>query len=257
MNYNGIEKITGLDNLINLIELYIDDNRITNLIELDRLINLQILHLCNNQISEITGLDNLINLRKINLYGNKIEKISGLNKNTNLKVLVLADNKICKLTGLKNLLNLERLTLSNNRITEIPMISIIHMRSLVRFEVDFGLSYIVKRFLNRNQIHNKNILYNNPQNVHDSHIVKQIQDSIYRITIETTISAEHDKDLYFMEIMNCDVLDERGKQHLIEYCSDKTIHSILNLTFEEILVACWKIIRMHKNKSEILNILNQ
>jgi hypothetical protein len=43
---------------------------------------------------------------------------------------------------------------------------------------------------------------------------------------------------------------------LIEYCQDKTVNSLLNLTFEEVLCSVWKIISEHKEGSEIKKILN-
>ena len=63
------------------------------------------------------------------------------------------------------------------------------------------------------------------------------------------------KENYLLEIINSDILDEQTKQQLIEYSNDQTIHSLLNLTFKEILFACWRIIKDHIDKNEILKIL--
>jgi hypothetical protein len=43
---------------------------------------------------------------------------------------------------------------------------------------------------------------------------------------------------------------------LLDYCNDKTIHSVLNVTFEEILNAIWSKIRVSEHKNEIIKILN-
>ena len=63
-------------------------------------------------------------------------------------------------------------------------------------------------------------------------------------------------DRTFKEIINDTILDDRTKEQLIEYCQDKTIHSILNLTFDEVLRSVWNVIIKHKERDEIKKILN-
>ena len=43
---------------------------------------------------------------------------------------------------------------------------------------------------------------------------------------------------------------------IINYCEDKSVHSILNVTFEEVLQSIWSKIRDNINKEEIIKILN-
>ena len=52
------------------------------------------------------------------------------------------------------------------------------------------------------------------------------------------------------------MLTSQTKSQLIEYCNDSTIHSTLNVTFQEVLYSVWSIINNHTNKNDILNILN-
>jgi len=42
----------------------------------------------------------------------------------------------------------------------------------------------------------------------------------------------------------------------MEYSQDQSIHTILNVTFEEVLIAVWSKIRNHINKEEIIKVLN-
>jgi len=43
---------------------------------------------------------------------------------------------------------------------------------------------------------------------------------------------------------------------IINYCEDKSVHTILNVTFEEVLLSVWCKIRNNINKHEIIKILN-
>nr|WP_083335109.1 leucine-rich repeat domain-containing protein [uncultured Romboutsia sp.] len=57
----GILDLTGLDNAINLEELYLGYNQIEDISTLSELTNLKILNLSNNQIQDIKVLSDLIN----------------------------------------------------------------------------------------------------------------------------------------------------------------------------------------------------
>ncbi|MFX1275119.1 MAG: leucine-rich repeat domain-containing protein [Promethearchaeota archaeon] len=69
----SIEKIEGLKDLTNLIELDISHNRIKEIKGLENLINLESLNLSNNLIREIKGLGSLHQLDKLNLWFNPIQ----------------------------------------------------------------------------------------------------------------------------------------------------------------------------------------
>ena len=43
---------------------------------------------------------------------------------------------------------------------------------------------------------------------------------------------------------------------MINYCNDQSVHSVLNVTFEEVLLAIWSKIRIIEYKTEIIKILN-
>ena len=52
------------------------------------------------------------------------------------------------------------------------------------------------------------------------------------------------------------VLTEVTKRLLMEYCGDESIHGVMGITFKELLLAVWSIIRDHKDGNEILGIMN-
>jgi Leucine-rich repeat (LRR) protein len=249
---NQITEIKGLDKLTNLAKLYLCLNKITEIKSLDKLTNLSELYLSSNRIIEIKGLDELTNLSIISLYSNQITEIKGLDKLTNLSKLYLSSNKITKIKGLDKLTNLFELSLSSNQITEVPL-SIINNRNLQKLYIDCAFSPIIDRFLNRNTIKNNKTIYDDSQNVHDNHIVKSIKESIHKIMSE---SKNTDLSLVLKNIIDDNILDKRTKEQLVDYCHDKTVHSILNLTFDEVLCCVWQVISEHKECTEIKKILN-
>jgi hypothetical protein len=96
-------------------------------------------------------------------------------------------------------------------------------------------------------------LYNDGQNVHDHQIQESIRNS--------TNSVMADKPSITIEAMNeeivcSSVLTEETKRLLMEYCGDDSIHGVMGITFKELLLAVWSIIRDHKDGNEIISIMN-
>jgi len=119
LNGNQITEIKGLESLVNLQKLHLDSNQITEIKGLVSLVNLQDLNLNGNQITEIKGLVSLVNLQDLNLNGNQITEIKGLESLANLQTLWLTNNQITEIKGLESLANLQTLSLYSNQITEI------------------------------------------------------------------------------------------------------------------------------------------
>jgi len=252
---NQITEIKGFNGLTQLQELYLGDNQITEIKGLNVLTQLQILYLVRNQIAEIKGLNTLTQLKVLMLYDNQITKIEGLDTLTQLQILQLNRNKITKIEGLETLLQLHELGLIDNQITEIPM-TIMMCKRLGTFYYNDNLyiNPIIKRFLNRNKaISNDLKVYDNSQNVHDSSINKSITESMYRIIQESKVDTNSN---ILSEIVNDNVLNQLTKKSLIEYSNNPSIHSTLNVTFNELLVPVWNIIKNHENSNEIKEVLN-
>jgi len=130
--------ITSLSALTNLTELYLNNNKITDITGLSRLTNLTKLYLNNNQITDITGLSALTNLTKLRLNNNRITDITWLLALTNLTELSLGSNQITDITSLSPLTNLTILYLDWNQITDISPLS--------------ALTNLTKLYLTDNQI---------------------------------------------------------------------------------------------------------
>ena len=58
------------------------------------------------------------------------------------------------------------------------------------------------------------------------------------------------------EIVSNHVLTEVMKRLLMEYIGDESIHGVMGITFKELLLSVWSIIRYHKDGNEILGIMN-
>lgn len=252
LSHNQITEIKGLDNLTSLKNLLLGSNQITEIKGLDKLNNLKELSLNSNQIMDIKGLSELTNLKYFLLDSNKITEIKGVDELTNLQILHLESNQITEIKDLGRLINLHTFRLRSNPIKKIPL-SIMNLRRLTSIFVDCDIDTIIERFLDRNKIKEGTTIYDDRQNVHDSHIVKSIQESIYKITNN---SDKLSLDKILKEIVDDNVLDELTKEQLIEYCQDKTVHSILGLTFDEVMCSVWNVITEHKESQEIKKILN-
>jgi len=154
--------------------------------------------------------------------------------------------------------SLQELECSNNKITSLP-INLHELRNLTYcFYNNNEIEYIppqTTRFLNR--LKNPGLtqpkLYNDRQNVHDHQIQESIRNSIYGVIKEKpsiTIEAVNE------EIVSNTVLTEVTKRLLLEYCGDDSIHGVMGITFKELLLAVWSIIREHKDGNEIIGIMN-
>lgn len=111
-----ISHIVGLDQIPDLVSLYLDKNQISEIKGLSNLTNLRTLSLDDNYIMKIEGLENLINLRNLSLIDNQISEIDGLEKLTELENLELNGNNISEIKNLENLEKLKILRLDSNPI---------------------------------------------------------------------------------------------------------------------------------------------
>jgi internalin A len=120
---NRITDITPLSGLTNLTELHLTSSEITDITPLSGLTNLTELYLTYSEIADITPLSGLTNLTKLSLVCNQITNITPLSELTKLTELYLGDNEITDITPLSALINLTELSLSSNQITDITSLS--------------------------------------------------------------------------------------------------------------------------------------
>ena len=87
-----IQKIEGLENKTNLIELNLSGNKISEIQGLENCKKLKILNLESNKISKIENIENLQELTDLYLGKNKLVNILNVDKNTKLIKLGLQEN---------------------------------------------------------------------------------------------------------------------------------------------------------------------
>jgi Leucine-rich repeat (LRR) protein len=292
--YLDNNKLTTLDNnifkhLTNLQELYLYNNLLSHLDNdiFKYLTNLQYLYLSDNNISSLDNdiFKNLTNLQELYLYNNLLthidndifkhltnlqelfldyNKLTTLNKDifkhlTNLTYLNLNNNKLNHLDNdiFNTLTNLQILNLINNNLTTLPS-SITHCRQLNEiYYSDNEINYIppnIQRFLNNLTQTSKTIqIYNDSQNVHNHHIQECIKTSLENIL---NYPKSINKSSLINELFNSK-MNDRSLRLLLEYCNDNSVHSVLNITFEEALLHVLEYINLElkANRDDILNIL--
>ena len=119
-----ITTLTGLEHALNLTELNLAGNNISDLVPIVRpianLMQLTEIHLGGNRIEDIRPLTNLTQLTVLRLNENwRIEDISSLANLSQLKVADLDHNKIVDVKPLTRLTKLESLDLRANWITDV------------------------------------------------------------------------------------------------------------------------------------------
>ena len=118
---NEIIDITPLENLVNLMSLYLDGNRndsetLSDISALASLENLRELNISSNAISDITPLAGLVKLRELYLYQNNISDVSALENLVELTSLSFGYNDVSDVSPLAELMKLENLWLSGNPV---------------------------------------------------------------------------------------------------------------------------------------------
>ena len=258
-SYNNItELIPEIGNLIQLYYFYCGNNNLTELIpEIGNLINLVRFTFSNNQIkSLIPEIGNFIYLRGLDCTNNQIKKlIPEIGNLINLHYFYCGNNNLTELIPeIGNLIILNQFYCENNNITElIPEIE--NLINLVHFGYSNNpIEYInpqLLRFINGHR--NIQDIYNDRESVHNHQIQEGISNSIkYIMSIKPTFTKDELNDLIF----NNSVLTLKTKNILFEYCDNTDIHSLLNITFEKLLLNTYSFILKNENRDEIFKIMN-
>ena len=170
------------------------------------------------------------------------------------------------LTNLSNYPLMQELDCSDNLITSIP--NILEWNNLTEFyysgnPIEYIPPNIARRLEQirnyfRNTIGNENgrNIFNDTQNVHNHQIQKSVLNSIQNII---QVRPGIDFDNMMSEIIhNNDGMIDKTKQILAEFVENDEVHSVLGITFKELLLSVWSIIRA-KNTDQrryVIEILN-
>ena len=128
-----IGDLEGLQFAVNLTELDLADNALSDISLLTNLTKLTRLDLGGNIIADLIGLDTLTNLTELDLSDNRINTLTNLENLTGLTSLDLSRNDISDLTGLGNLASLAELNLESNDISRLGELE--SLKSLTKLEL--------------------------------------------------------------------------------------------------------------------------
>jgi len=252
---NKLTQLPENMNLPNLQNLYCSHNQLTKLPENMNFPNLKVLHCSYNKLTQLHENMNLSNLQELNCSDNQLIQLP---ENTNLQKLNCSYNKLTQLPKNMNLPNLLKLYCSNNELTQLPenmnfpnlqklychcnkltilplcILNFIHLQEISYENNEVELSPQIARFIHGIQNGNTNSLnvYNDTQNIHNVNIQVSVKDSINNITTRTDLPKFNQDDLIDYILQDNTLLN---KEQLIEYSNDESVHSLLLLTFAEVL----------------------
>ena len=243
--------------LTHLIILSLRGNQLTFLpSELWQLTHLIILNLGYNQLTFLPPeIGKLTHLTRLYLGRNQLTSLPPeLWQLTHLITLCLMHNQLTSLsTEIGQLTHLTILSLGGNQLTSLP-VAICNLRNAKMSYSGNPITYLppqVDRFLQQQQVGQE--LYSDPQSVHNTDIQRGFRQSVEKLSENKPVLTT---DETLTEVLASNLCSQT-KQALAEYCSDTTVHSVLNLTFSEILQMVWNRIRNHPAKGEILTVLDQ
>jgi Leucine-rich repeat (LRR) protein len=270
----------------NLYTLSCDSNMLLSLPENMNFNNLIELHCQNNNLRLLPENINAPILRDLWIYNNKLTSLpKNINHYSNLKNLCFSNNMISSLPEnihLQNLIffdcsrnilsslpenmifpNLNNFVCCNNMISSLPLciMNFVNIKHIYYDNNIVELSPQIARFINRlehNSLKKINV-YNDMENIHNSNIQLSVKDSINRLTTRMDVKKYNLEELNNIILDNM-ILTEKSKSLLLEYICDTSVHSLLLLTFSEVL---WFVLQTittdfnTKEQEEILNILNQ
>ena len=262
----SINKLTALPdnmNLSNLQKFYCYNNKLTSLPDNMNFPNLQIFSCYSNQLISLPDNMNLPNLLTFDCSNNQLRFIPDNMNFPVLQIFNCCNNQLISLPDNINFSVLRIFNCSNNHLTTLPL-CILNFRNLQQFSYHnnrIEMSLQMARFIDRTNTssNNKIAVYTDTQNVHNSTIQLCVRDSINKITTRSDLKKYNIDQLHTLIIENT-ILTETSKSLLFEYVADTTVHSLLLLTFSEVL---WFIIQTIindfkiKEQEGIFKILNQ
>lgn len=123
LNDCRLSTVSGLENAVNLTYLDLGNNTIRNIEPLSAMSKLQFIDLQHNALNDLTALSSLYELSSLNVAYNMLMTLSPVCNITTLVTLDAGHNSIIDLNGLQNLTELEHLNLEFNSVADVAPIA--------------------------------------------------------------------------------------------------------------------------------------
>ncbi|MFP6886898.1 MAG: leucine-rich repeat domain-containing protein [Opitutales bacterium] len=220
-----------LGNHPRLRELYLYENRITNLASMGDLPRLENLLLGGNELTEVSDLSGLKTLKRLVLFDNHLSDIHGLFELKNLEYLYLTENRLSDLRSLRELTSLRELHIQHNHLTDMrPIANLGKLRVLGlsgNFFNDLSALRGIKT-LRRVGLADNNF---NMNDFDTEEIVKKLRDDGVRITLGKQRAVVGEMSRLFAVLMGDkvanrllgDYLKKNRYERLLDYVQEETI----------------------------------
>jgi len=247
LGFNRLTVFPPSSDLPDLQYLAVNANRLTTLPpSVSRLHQLRHLDLSSNRLTDISALcSTLTNLAYLDVSNNRIcqlpDQITDL---VELKSLLLSNNQLNQVPDLHRLVNLETLLLHDNRIRTLPT-TLRYLRNLQVISIYnnplrlCNLNPILIRWLRSiwHQKQSSRTFFSDPENIHDSLIIRTTRESIDRLLQENVYDPEAVE-----EILNDPAFPVDVRDLIREDLKDTTVHMALQISLADALCLVYPII---------------
>ncbi|CAL6014954.1 Conserved_hypothetical protein [Hexamita inflata] len=261
--FNGrkIEYFHLISFLINLTQINLQNNQISDISTITKLKNLRELYLSSNNIEDISAIQSLPNLTYLDLQSNQLTSFT-LNLR-NLVILLLGYNNLQDHSGIKHSLKLESLNLFKTETTDLRTIP--HQLFGLK-QLNIGNNNITEISYLSNFVDLQNLSLSYNKQLKNIEPLKFCTQLTYLCISQTNVAdiwpLQFLKNLKMLEIANTQVIDLHPLQHLYKleqiYAYGTRIMDVSplsNLALDSLIICFYKIInaetlKHHKNFSE-------
>lgn len=246
-----LQSVKFVNLCINLEIFDCSENLLTSL-EFDRYNKILILDCHKNKIESLETVHYCTDIEYLYCFRNRLQTLHPINTLTRLKTLYCNNNFIDDLSYLSNCTQLRTLYCNNNLIKNIT--SILHLNRITNLFIHGNnienIDIQTRRYLEKIKYQNNEIsIYDDPQNTHDTHVVKSVNLSINNI-------LKDDQPDFNCTLLHKENLDDNIVKEIIKVLFDTTVHSVYLVSYGEIFAYVWQRIQVSEHKQELMKILS-
>ena len=277
---NKLTSLCDIKDCISIQALFVGDNQLKTLKHLSKLQNIERLECYNCLLTSLEGIKGCTNLERISCSYNKLSSLTELSALSQLNHLNCSGNHLATLDDIRPCTLLSWLDCGFNRLTSIEPVTLLtnltlfncrsnqitSMEPVVYLRLLHDCTYNsnplsiqsarFERFIERYRRNRaqETTVYGDSQNVHDVHIQKSVCKSLVALLSDPKPRFTTSELLGYINDSN---LDARAKELVVKYCTDKSVHSVHMITYEELLAYVWNRIIQSEHTAELIKILSQ